>query len=322
MADELDSDFSEQERIFHYTTPEGLYGILESNCIWATHFQFLNDSKEFYAARESLVQFVHKAIHRRFAAWKVNKQFEFEHGVDLSGLALHEAGVIVDAMYTTTYEKLGSSFVFSGFCCNPDHKSYRNGGLLHWATYGRHGGYALRLNPHKIAPLLKTENTKFPDFMYRSGRVVYSEDAPESRFKRDYETLATVAQSMIEGMAKDDFSNVDIAKSADPFWRISSMLKDEYFRDEAEARIVGLLMNAGRPGNRQHTIHVRHRDGVSIPYIKLFEHSLLDENCPIETIIIGPHPERVRRYRALATFLRHAKLSFIEVVESDVPYIA
>ncbi|MEQ6352810.1 DUF2971 domain-containing protein [Ralstonia pseudosolanacearum] len=33
--------------LFHYTTPGGLIGIVESKSIWATHIRFLNDSMEF-----------------------------------------------------------------------------------------------------------------------------------------------------------------------------------------------------------------------------------------------------------------------------------
>ncbi len=35
-----------EDVIYHYTTEEGLRGILESQCLWATHFQYLNDTEE------------------------------------------------------------------------------------------------------------------------------------------------------------------------------------------------------------------------------------------------------------------------------------
>lgn len=33
--------------LYHYTTQAGLLGILESNCLWATAAQYLNDSSEY-----------------------------------------------------------------------------------------------------------------------------------------------------------------------------------------------------------------------------------------------------------------------------------
>lgn len=41
-------------RLYHYTTAEGLYGILRTRTIWATQFDFLNDRSEFSYAFEIL----------------------------------------------------------------------------------------------------------------------------------------------------------------------------------------------------------------------------------------------------------------------------
>lgn len=317
----LDQDFAPDERIFHYTSAEGLYGILRSGCLWATHFQFLNDSREFYAARESLINFVKGEVHKQLAAWKVNGEFDFESGVDLRAIAEHEVTVIVDSMYETTYGRLGDPFVFSGFCCTPDHPSYEGGGLLHWATYGQRGGYALRLNPHKIFRLLKQEHKKFPSSSYQSGKVVYSTGVPPKSLSEKYEVIAKVARCMIEGLVRNDMSRVNVFESASPFWRISSMLKDAYFRDEEEARVVFMRMRDLIPDTAGQPIEMRHSDGVSVPYIEMFKGALLGDDCPIEAILIGPHAERARRLRALTTYLHSVSLSSIEVIESDVPYV-
>lgn len=36
----------EPELLYHYTTQEGLLGILKDRCIWATHIRYLNDTSE------------------------------------------------------------------------------------------------------------------------------------------------------------------------------------------------------------------------------------------------------------------------------------
>ena len=41
-----DEGLREPELLYHYTTQEGLLGILEKECIWATHFRCLNDTSE------------------------------------------------------------------------------------------------------------------------------------------------------------------------------------------------------------------------------------------------------------------------------------
>jgi hypothetical protein len=42
------------QHLYHYTNAEGLYGILRTRTIWATHFDFLNDRSEFSYAFEIL----------------------------------------------------------------------------------------------------------------------------------------------------------------------------------------------------------------------------------------------------------------------------
>ena len=41
-----DSNANHPKTIYHYTTRAGLQGILESNTLWASHSQFLNDPAE------------------------------------------------------------------------------------------------------------------------------------------------------------------------------------------------------------------------------------------------------------------------------------
>src|SRR5882724_4204960 len=38
------------EMLYHYTSQEGLIGILNSRCIWASKVHYMNDSKEFSMA--------------------------------------------------------------------------------------------------------------------------------------------------------------------------------------------------------------------------------------------------------------------------------
>jgi hypothetical protein len=49
--------------LYHYTTAIGLNGILESRCIYATHFRYVNDLTEFVYANEILQVEILKRIH-------------------------------------------------------------------------------------------------------------------------------------------------------------------------------------------------------------------------------------------------------------------
>jgi hypothetical protein len=320
MADELDSDFAADERIFHYTSSAGLYGILENECLWATNFRFLNDSKEFMWARASLIDFVKYEVHRKIAALKVTGQVQLPRDVVLRDLSAHEAEVIIDAMYTATMN-IGWWFVFSGFIGDQKHQDYNQGGQLHWTTYGRGGGYAVRLNPHIIKPLFQQEAGRLL-CGFRSSRVFYADQKTPKELSSDYEIIGRVAQEMIVALGKGDLGTADVGPSLAPFERLISILKDPYFSNENEARLVVNVPKFTRE-KPIHKICVRHRGTTAVPYIKIFEGSLFGKLNPIEAIIIGPHPDQERRREALVSVLNTRGLDDrIEVILSRVPFVS
>ena len=50
--DILEDVFNEEppDTLYHYTNLEGLMGIIQDKAIWATHTQYLNDTKEYTLA--------------------------------------------------------------------------------------------------------------------------------------------------------------------------------------------------------------------------------------------------------------------------------
>ena len=55
----------EYETLYHYTTLEGLTGILEHRCLWATHYRYLNDSSEALLMKDKLIETVHSNYRSR-----------------------------------------------------------------------------------------------------------------------------------------------------------------------------------------------------------------------------------------------------------------
>lgn len=51
-------------RLYHYTSQEGFLGIIESDCVWATKMQYLNDTTELSLAlkltKEAIVKYASK----------------------------------------------------------------------------------------------------------------------------------------------------------------------------------------------------------------------------------------------------------------------
>ena len=103
--------------------------------------------------------------------------------------------------------------------------------------------------------------------------------------------------------------------------KVASIIKDGYFRSENEARLVYMRFKKRGDDVFYPDIQIRHRESTSIPYIRLFEGSFLGDRSPLESIIIGPHPDRDRRREALMIYLEGRGLGHIEVLQSEVPYL-
>lgn len=194
-------DLSEDDRLFHYTGTEGLYGILQSGTLWATHFQFLNDARECMQARHSLERQLHRAISRKVAALIVNKQITLMPGTDLRKAATEEAENVVDVFYQVVL-KLVEPFVFSGYLCSPsDARRFQHGDLQHWATYGQGAGYALQIDPRRLNPVIDAEAARYTSGGVFCSKVDYvADDISPPTLQAQYKVLESVASKIVENM--------------------------------------------------------------------------------------------------------------------------
>jgi hypothetical protein len=313
--------FSSDDRLFHYTSTGGLYGILASNTLWATHFQFLNDTQEFRAAQNSLGNFFREKMLARLAALKVNGKIQVNENVVLRDLADEEAKKIVKIFYDVVFSHI-DPFVLSAFLCSKDdERHFRDGNLQHWATYGRGAGFALQIDPTRLCELFKQESEKFAHGGFFGGPVeyVHADHAPRS-MRDEYATLASIALQLMESLLDDDAPKPDIESSFLPFNRVNAFIKNSYFSHEREGRVAFYRHKSIPRKKKSHDIHMLVKGAHGVPYIHLFEGKLLGSESPIERIIIGPHPENSRRRSALETYLA-SKNWDIEVSESNIPYL-
>lgn len=327
IRDQITKDFDDDERLFHYTSAQGLYGILASNCIWATHYRFLNDSKELQAARASIETSIQRQLLKSLAAHKVNEHKKVRGGVTLRDVSVAEASKFTNFLYDITLE-IVTAYVFSMFRAAPsDGASFSDGDLLHWATYGRAGGYALQFNPQKLGRALDEERHRYRETSLALGKVEYgSLDKIPEALNSQYRAITDEVRKFFEGnFEKDDADPRGHARFAmavgNSFATVVSFFKDEYFVAEREARIIAMRRNSPQELSHSHEVSVRHVGSTTIPYIKLLEGALTANPCAIERIVVGPHPDNSRRLLALHSYLKSRGLGSIDIVGSRVPYV-
>jgi hypothetical protein len=292
----VDEQFPRNVGLFHYTSAEGLFGILQSGCLWASHRNFLNDTSEFQSLLKLLPALFE--VSNLPSNWLRN-QFS-------SALKLFD---------------MFESFVLSMYVAEKGSQEFKDGLLDHWKDYGKNG-YAIQFCQRKLSEVFQKEATRQAG---ASGFVISSPVfyLPTSRKKlnqrhvEDLERLMAMGPALVRnklGLALGKDKDAGIALS---LLLASGFVKNEHFANEREARIVYALPFV--EGHRQRPVFFRQQGYLTIPYIKLLEGTLLGKETPIERIVIGPGVQKENEI-ALKLLLKTKGLSSIELRRSSIPF--
>lgn len=321
--------------VFHYTGISGLTGILQSQTLWATHAAFLNDGAEIKAFQERLPDILRPGVTRGvdelLRRVPAKQALVDEHGGREKAIDELTAG-ISNSMYkvllgTREGRPISDPYIVS-FCTSATDEITHHGLLSQWRGYGQNGGYAIVFDTAELENLLREEHEKWRYALFW-GDAVYSSESDDKireELGEDMDQLsAAVAESMQEGWIPEP-----LEKTYAPLVRCACRYKHWGFHEEREVRIVAMPINTDILTNEELSELTEMekprrsfvRGGTAIPCIHLFEGitHLPKKPLPITRIIVGPHPEKERRRRALETLLHQHRLH-VPVTISDIPYV-
>lgn len=271
--------------LFHYTSQEGLLGIISSKSVWASHSAFLNDARELeYAielAREEadVLRRIAHGRHRRF---------------------LTSVPALLDKLRTQ------SVFVFS---------LSEHGDLLsQWRAYAT-GGRGCSIG-FPAVPLRNAVEAQ--DFFL--AQCIYTRAAQTRELRR----LFRLCFRAIDAARGDAPINTGAYAFALHFMPLAARLKDPSFHEEKEWRLISSVRPAAPrvgPLSIQPPRPMSFRPGPStlVPYYVL-PLAVGTATLPIRRIIAGPTPAPDRSYAALKSLLQSVGLSKCEIGISDIPF--
>lgn len=330
--------------IYHYTTHDGLRGILKSGTLWATHYRKLNDESEITQFKDifsnHLRSSVEHTVREKYRSRLSFKRRVTKHG-GIPAVVDHETAALVNSFYETTYSGSAkgtppfSDPYIASFCSHANEDSYvqENGLLSQWRAYGAGGGCAIVLNTQGLSLLLNEERgryligepTHFAD-------VVYDDDLDniQNKFSEFFSIVAELYPAFLDDRKKA--AGLLCSRGAFPlFSSATTRVKHRGFKEEKEVRIVispnlkerDAVFKINHPDYPDAEPHMQYKtikyrgNCKSISYIELFDRR---EIChlPIERIIVGPHPKR-RDFAEEIMKIVHGQN--ITVVCSQTPYI-
>jgi hypothetical protein len=262
-----------REVLYHYTTAEGLCGIVESGQIFASHVLYQNDKSELVNALEIF-----------------EEEFESsEMGLDTN---------IKDTMGRLIPSMLADAFTFAYFVAS----FCEDGSLLsQWRAYGGSGsGYSLGFDKWVLekAPL-------GVDLGIRIRKVIYDQSAKRSLLRTKLEVLRAIVSRHAKLIEKTWGEDTVTALS---FWKhvltdfqpSLVLMKHEAFSEEREWRLVKRTL-IGEPNNG---VKVRPISGRLTPYVPV--RWSVQENGKsrgLRAVICGPSDEPKLRVEATRIFL-------------------
>jgi hypothetical protein len=309
-----------QDVLVHYTSAQGLEGILRSNTLWATHASHTNDGEELQTWTKLLDRF----CETRF--WE--GPWESPALKNLTGIIENWRKAIEKLKRTLiTDDNLQEiqTYIFSF----SEHKKtenhiQKNGRLSQWRAYGDYGIVFNKIEFNKII-------YKVPAFVLDPVLYANVDESLEKGGK-----IYNLFYGLVITYALMENKHINNALSKKVL-QLLPLLPEDYDNDESPyflnvkyyLQIITLIKNIGFEEENEYRLAIfnsnveNHPENFTIrrnrlvPYIDIFHHDPL----PIEKILIGPAPagEQAERKKMVETLLRHLKKD-IPVVCSAIPY--
>jgi hypothetical protein len=253
--------------LYHYTSADGLIGILTSKSIWLTDLRYMNDLSELQYSRE--------LVGRRLAA-----RAETTSLIELQREFIRRVSTSFDPF------SLGNSVFSASFC--------EDGNLLsQWRAYrGRGGGYAIGFDFFHLLRLLSR-----PCVL---RRIIYDEKEQTRLIDSVIDAFVETLQAEAEGRPSEEVASGFLPHLCHTFSLVIGeflfSFKHPDFREEQEWRLVHFA-NVDPTSNRGSDVpKFRSYDGNVIPFFAVdFEQAILlsrDDThgypFPIVDLTIGP----------------------------------
>ena len=283
--------------LWHYTTPEGLAGIIKSNFLWATDIFYLSDSAEFMRGINIAREIIKQKISSLGGAEK--KRLE-RFDTDLSFIGPdHKRPVYVCSLSKTENE------------------------LSQWRAYCRGGGFSIGFPHQGLVDGIQGQHFELKECVYDASEqqkiINHLIDSQVMPYIENPEQFSKVP------CTKQMVSSIVCGGSNKFLWELSSTcatLKHPSFGREEEWRLGfdhGYAFEKNENGENKTIPEFRIKNGLIIPYICIH----LPENEVFwrqVRIIIGPTTYEKELKGVVHTLFRKYHATSISITHSEIPF--
>lgn len=275
------------EKLFHYTTLNGLRGIVESRSLWLTKAAYLNDRSELKFA----ISLFQCEANNQVAALVGSRS-------DIADL-LRDAAHQLDSFQET-------NICLASFC--------EDGDLLsQWRGYGSAGlGVALGFSGHALE---RVNRTGWGNLL----RCVYEPNEHMQVIRDLIQLLLNAYEICKKGVSSDKYASIRkdlIGYFNTTFLQVAPVLKNKHFTVEREWRIVTLP----RPNTDSKFRALVSNERVGQYYVYEFEPAQSGGHDFLPSIVIGPASEPELVSGAVWTLCSQSNVGLNAITFSQIPY--
>jgi hypothetical protein len=273
--------------LYHYTTQSGLFGIVKGQEIWATHTQYLNDTREGLHALEM----VRGEIRSRLRSCKGAESRAVLKDMELDVKGVGRKGV----------REVDGNVCVCSFSEDSD-------SLSQWRAYAPSAaGFAIGVPGEHLKALVTKEQ-------FYLTRCIYERTEQEALIRA---LVAEVFQENIQRRTADAAKDIHLPAGGNLhayLHRFAPILKDPAFAEEREWRVISRPLSCTFP-------RFDFREGRSMltPYYRF---PLQGEGLPFQlhNVVIGPTPHPALSARSVRSFLVKCALQNVALENSSVLY--
>lgn len=259
------------ERLYHYTTFNGLLGIVNTRTLWASDIRYMNDSAEL----KHTVDLIRIEINDRVGAGHANPD------------------LLTQFLDWVTHRITNGHMLFAS--------SFRaNGNLLsQWRGYSRIGkGVSLGFNPESILNCAQKQS-------FQIGKCIYDRNEQKQLINQVIDSVEELAEVHYDDQDTRDKGSTGkgyhhiFQKIESDLLRIAAILKHPSFKEEEEWRIVSPVIT----DFLKEPVLFREGTSMLVPYIAF---SLVTDSNPaiaLEHLFLGPTPNITISMNSLTMFL-------------------
>lgn len=253
------------QEVFHYTSIEGLKGILESKNFWVSHSYFMNDVSEVRYTYHLIIDIFEELINNETDK-EVKRFYVFLQKKMITKIKFdtHDNHRISRGIGFRSFEYILS------FSLNSDSMNL-------WSSFTKGTGYNLGFDFIKLNQLLSKNSSA----NFIPGYVVYSIEDQKIIIKKKITEFRNIFLKHKNNFTPE--KEIQISNKFDTSIRLyTNFFKDPVFSNDEEFRIVfydAALISHKKP-------NYRIKDNILIPFITALKNTL--DLLPLNSITIGP----------------------------------